>query len=307
MNVFHLSSSPPTAGTMKPLIFDIHRFALDDGPGIRTTVFFKGCPLSCMWCQNPESISPETEIAFYPSLCINCGDCEIDCPENAARLDYPVRIMRERCISCGTCVSKCPSTALKMVGKHYSVQELIEELNKDRIFYETSHGGVTFSGGEPTLHMNYLSNVMEQLKKNGIHITIQTSGMFDITEFKEKLLPYIDLILYDIKLFNPHKHREYTGMGNHTILNNYISLAEEKKLAIIPRTPLIPCITATEENLRQISDFVKNAGCGNYKVLPYNPGGIAKMQAIGKSTPQGLSHAMMSVEEEKMWKRVIRK
>lgn len=290
---------------MKPLIFDIRRFALDDGPGIRTTVFFKGCRLSCMWCQNPESISPETEIAFYPSLCIHCGDCEINCPENAARLDYPSRIVKERCVSCGTCVSKCPSTALKIVGKYYSVPELIEELKKDRVFYETSHGGVTFSGGEPTLHMDYLSDVMAQLKKNGIHVAIQTSGMFDITEFKKILLPHIDLIFYDIKIFNPHKHREYTGMGNQTILENFISLTEEKKSEIIPRTPLIPGITATEENLQQIATFVRNAGCKKYELLPYNPGGIAKMKFFGKTAPPVLPSSMMRADEEKMWKCFI--
>jgi pyruvate formate lyase activating enzyme len=258
-----------------------------------------------MWCQNPESISPETEIAFYSTLCINCGDCERYCPEKAVQMDYPGRIMRERCVSCGRCVRQCQSTALKIVGKYYSVAELIEELEKDRVFYETSHGGVTFSGGEPTLHMDYLSDVMVQLKKNSIHVAIQTSGMFDITEFREKLFPHIDLIFYDIKLFNTHTHREFTGMGNQTILDNFTSLAEEKKSDIIPRTPLIPRLTATEENLRQIAAFVKNTGCRKYELLPYNPGGITKMKLFGKTASPVLPSSMMSSDEEKIWKSFI--
>jgi len=289
----------------RPLVFDIRHFALDDGPGIRTTVFLKGCPLSCIWCHNPESLSPEEEIAFYPALCINCGDCEKVCTENAAQMNHPGRIIREKCLACRVCAEKCPSTALKIVGKYYPVNELVEELMKDRIFYETSHGGITFSGGEPALHMDYLGEVMRQLKAYNIHIAIQTSGEFDIKEFREKLLPSINLIFYDIKLFDSQKHREYTGVENEKILDNFASLSDDGIVSIIPRTPLIPGITATEENLRQIADFIRSVGCAKYELLPYNPGGIAKMQAIGKSTPQWPPIAMMRAEEEERWKSLI--
>jgi pyruvate formate lyase activating enzyme len=281
--------SPPyfssEAGDTEPLIFDIRRFTLDDGPGIRTTVFLKGCPLSCIWCQNPESICREAEIAFYPALCIQCGDCEKACPEKAVRMNYPGRIIRERCVSCGVCVEKCPSTALKIVGKHYAGKELIEELLKDRIFYETSCGGVTFSGGEPALHMDYLCEVIRELKKNNIHIALQTSGFFDMQEFRKKLLTSLDLIFYDIKLYDSQKHRKYTGVGNEEILDNFISLADDRKEIIVPRTPLVPGITATEENLQQIAKFVRKAGCEKYEFLPYNPGGITKIKTIGKPLP----------------------
>ena len=289
----------------RPLVFDIRHFALDDGPGIRTTVFLKGCPLSCIWCHNPESLSPEEEIAFYPALCINCGDCEKVCTENAAQMNHPGRIIREKCLACRVCAEKCPSTALKIVGKYYPVNELVEELMKDRIFYETSHGGITFSGGEPALHMDYLGEVMRQLKAYNIHIAIQTSGEFDIKEFREKLLPSINLIFYDIKLFDSQKHREYTGVENEKILDNFASLSDDGIVSIIPRTPLIPGITATEENLRQIADFIRSVGCASYELLPYNPGGIAKMQAMGKSTPQWPPIAMMRAEEEERWKSLI--
>ena len=289
----------------RSLVFDIRHFALDDGPGIRTTVFLKGCPLSCIWCHNPESLSPKEEIAFYPALCINCGDCEKVCTENAAQMNHPGRIIREKCIACGVCAEKCPSTALKIVGKYYPVNKLVEELMKDRIFYETASGGITFSGGEPALHMNYLSEVMRKLKEYNIPIAIQTSGEFDIKEFREKLLPSINLIFYDIKLFDSQKHREYTGVGNEQILDNFVSLANDRNITIIPRIPLIPRITATEENLRQIADFIRSVGCASYELLPYNPGGIAKMQAMGKSTPQWPPIAMMRAEEEERWKSLI--
>lgn len=296
----------PETCTAEPLIFDIHRFALDDGPGIRTTVFLKGCPISCMWCQNPESIRQEAEIAFRPLLCIHCGHCENFCPENAARMDYPGRIIRERCGACGVCAEKCPSTALKIVGKHYTGKELVKELLKDRIFYETSCGGVTFSGGEPALHMDYLSKVMGELKQNSIHIAIQTSGFFDMEEFRRKLLPFIDLIFYDIKLFNTRKHREYTGVGNERILDNFISLADDQKEIIVPRTPLVPSITATKENLEQIANFVRAAGCENYELLPYNPGGVSKILTIGKPPPSSLSRGVMKIKKEKRRKDTIR-
>lgn len=289
----------------RPLVFDIRHFALDDGPGIRTTVFFKGCPLSCVWCHNPESLSQEEEIAFYPALCINCGDCEKVCTENAAQMNHNGRIIREKCVACGVCAEKCPSTALKIVGKYYPVNELVEELMKNRIFYETSRGGITFSGGEPALYMDYLGEVMRRLKEDNIHIAIQTSGEFDIKEFREKLLPSIDLIFYDIKLFDSQKHREYTGVENEQILHNFESLSDDGIVSIIPRTPLIPGITAMEENLWQIADFIRSVGCASYELLPYNPSGIAKIQVIGKSTPQCLPRFTMSTEEEERWKSLF--
>jgi len=290
---------------MKPLIFDIRRFSLDDGPGIRTTVFFKGCPLSCLWCHNPESVSPKAEIVFYPTRCINCGECEKVCFKNAVQLNNPSRIMRERCDTCAACVKECPSTALKTAGEYYSVNELLNELMKDNIFYETSQGGVTFSGGEPTLHMDYLGNVAKALKEYGIHTAIQTSGKFDIQEFREKLIPHIDLIFYDIKIFDSQKHEKYTGVGNKTILENFISLADERGITLIPRTPLIPGITAPEENLLQIASFVRSAGCKKYELLPYNPNGLGKTQAIGSPAPQCLPRTMMTSEEERRCRDTI--
>ncbi len=289
----------------RPLIANIHHFALDDGPGLRTTVFFKGCPLSCLWCHNPESMSSSREIAFYPKLCIQCGDCMKVCSEDAIQLDTTERILREKCSVCGRCAEICPARALRIIGAYYSAGELVEILMKDRIFYETSNGGVTFSGGEPTLYADYAGEVMKELKKNLIHIAIQTSGMFDMYEFQAKLLPYIDLIYYDIKLFDSEGHRKYTGSGNTRILENFIYLIKLSNVKIIPRVPLVPNITATTENLTQLAAFFSNAGCLTYELLPYNSGGIAKRHSLGKTIPQELIDLRYDVEREKTWRELF--
>jgi glycyl-radical enzyme activating protein len=214
-------------------------------------------------------------------------------PEDAGR------IIRDRCTACGICAEECPTTALKIVGKYYSVSDLIEILLSDHIFYETSKGGVTFSGGEPTLYMDYVGEVMKGLKAKNIHIAIETSGMFNLAEFKTKLLPYIDLIFYDLKLYDPHKHEEYTGRDNKQILSNLTDLVKESRIRIIPRLPLVPKITATTDNLTQIARFLKGAGITTCELLPYNPGGIAKRIALGKEVPSDIPRTMMGIEEEK--------
>ncbi|GBD96800.1 MAG TPA: glycyl-radical enzyme activating protein [Nitrospirae bacterium] len=289
----------------QPLIFNIHHFALDDGPGIRTTVFLKGCPLSCVWCHNPESMSCNAEIAFYPNQCIQCGDCRSACEQGAIKLDAGRRIKRDKCSACGKCADICPAAALKVIGNHYPGDELIEILLKDRIFYETSEGGVTFSGGEPALHARYLEPIMRELKKNNIHIAIQTSGMFDLTEFRTKLLPCIDLIYFDIKFIDRHEHKKYTGRGNDTILDNFTDLIETPDVEIIPRVPLVPDITATEKNLAGIADFIKKAGCPSYELLPYNSGGISKRDFLGKNAPPALKNIRLNMEEEKECREIF--
>lgn len=289
----------------RPLIFDIKHFALDDGPGIRTTVFLKGCSLTCQWCHNPESIDSSREIAFYAHLCINCGDCQVVCPENAINLDNTDRIDREKCTRCEKCVNDCPTTALKFIGKYYSVAELIEILKGDHVFYETSKGGVTFSGGEPTLYMDYIQEVMKELKKDNIHIAIQTSGAFELSEFKSKLLPYIDLIFYDIKFIDPILHKKYTNKNNSRILDNFLELIRDSSVHIIPRIPLIPKITATTENLTNIADFLKKANCMNYKLLTYNSGGISKRVYTGKSIPSSIINIKSEIQIEEEWRRIF--
>jgi pyruvate formate lyase activating enzyme len=277
------------SGAELPVIFDIRRFALDDGPGIRTTVFFKGCPLACSWCHNPESIRADREMAFYPQFCIDCGDCVTACANGAITGNSP-KIDRQSCRVCGNCAAACPATALKIIGVHHPVPKLVALLLRDRMFYETSGGGVTFSGGEPTLHMDYLGAALQALQARGIHTAIQTCGMFDLAEFKGKVLPYLDLIFYDLKIFDAWKHAEHTGKANGVILANFADLIGTVPEKIKPRLPLIPGITATIDNLRAIARYLKSHGCIECAILPYNSGGMEKRILLGEIT---LTHAYL--------------
>jgi len=267
-----------------PLIFDIKRHALEDGPGIRTTVFFKGCNLRCVWCHNPESIDSAAEIGFYPSCCINCGDCERICPSSACSLSNPDRIQRDKCTRCGDCVKACPALALRLIGRYYPVDELIDILLRDRVYYEVSGGGVTFSGGEPTLYIDYLSAVLHRLKELGIHTAIQTNGCFEWARFEAELLDMVDLVMLDLKLAESEEHRRYTGRPNQAILENLGHLARQKKAALIPRIPHVPRITDNKGNLNKLGSILQGFGI-NAAILPYNPLGISKWKTIGKHLP----------------------
>ncbi|MDA8163743.1 MAG: glycyl-radical enzyme activating protein [Desulfobacteraceae bacterium] len=287
-------------GKRQPLVFDIKRYALDDGPGIRTVVFFKGCPLACVWCHNPESMRPDREIAWHRQRCIGCHECVRACPEKAVD-GGPGRIDRGRCTACGACVDACPATALQRVGRFYPVAELITLLMKDRLFYEVSAGGVTVSGGEPTLHAEYLAGLLRTLKAQGVHTAIETCGLFERDRFRKMLLPHLDLICFDVKLISAEAHRRLTGRGNGTILRNLAWLAAEAPDRLFPRVPLVPGVTATEGNLRGIGKMLGGLGIRRCGCLPYNPGGTGKRQAIGQPVPDAPPAAMMSAEEERQW------
>jgi pyruvate formate lyase activating enzyme len=192
-------------------------------------------------------------------------------------------------------------------GRQYAPDELARELLKDRLFYDTSGGGVTFSGGEPTLHMDYLGQVARLLKQADVHVAIQTSGLFDLQEFREKVYPNLDLIHFDIKFMDASQHRRFTGVGNERILENFISLKRDNKIDIVPRTPLVPGITADRQNIDAIAKFVKSLGCVRHELLPYNPGGISKRAALGMPAATELPESMMSVQEFGTWMRFIRK
>ncbi|MDD5093493.1 MAG: glycyl-radical enzyme activating protein [Dehalococcoidia bacterium] len=280
----------------QPLVFDIKRHSLDDGPGIRTVIFFKGCPLRCSWCHNPESIDPGPEIGFYPSACIRCGDCAAACPNGAAHLDLPGRIDRAACKRCGTCVEACPGRGLRQIGRFYEIDELVEIVLRDEAYYETSGGGVTLSGGEPTLFIDYTSLLLQQLKQNGIQTAIETCGFFDFDEFNKKILGWLDLILFDIKLADPELHRKYTGKENEVIFSNLARLVRERPSGVIPRVPLIPGITAQAKNLEQIAAMFKEIGVRRCWLLPYNPLGLSKGERIGKPTA-GMPGRMLPGEE----------
>lgn len=266
----------------KPLIVDIKRHALHDGPGIRTTVFFKGCPMRCVWCHNPEAMEAEMEIGFYPADCIRCGDCAEVCPTGAAQMDITGRIDRAICQRCGKCVEVCPGRGLRQIGRYYEVDELINILLRDRVYYQTSGGGVTLSGGEPAMHSDYVSQLLRKLKVNDIHTAIETCGFFDWSQFKTKMLDNLDLILFDVKLADPELHLKYTGKHNDIILKNFSRLIKERPGDVLIRVPLIPGITTNHGNLQKLYSIFREMGVSRCSLLPYNPLGFTKRATIGK-------------------------
>ena len=292
-----------------PLVVDIKRDSLEDGPGIRSVVFFKGCPLRCTFCHSPETQDAKVDIAFSDRECLRCGRCEDSCPQGAIDLSNPKRIDRGRCTSCGQCASVCPGKALRKIGQFYSVDALVEILIRDLPFYRHSGGGVTLSGGECTLYPQYLESLLKSLKSHQVHIVLETCGYFNFEVFSRRILPYIDLIYYDVKIADPGAHRKHTGKTNEKILNNLRRLLLVKPTVVYPRIPLIPDITATEENLSAIVSLLVEAEAENVSLLPYNPMGIEMAINLGRPKPH-LPERFMSPEEEKeiydMFKTVLK-
>ena len=254
----------------KAIFFDIQRNSFVDGPGIRTTVFFKGCNLKCAWCHNPESQSAKPQMMFYKDKCTGCGKCKSVCPYHL-----------EQCELCGKCTLYCPVDARKVCGKEHTVDEVLKEVLKDQAFYETSGGGVTFSGGECMLQIDFLAEILKKCKENGIHTAVDTAGHIPFESF-EKILPYTDLFLYDIKIFDSQKHKQYVGVSNELILENLKKLFERKAKLWI-RIPIIPDVNDSIEEIQKIKDFLKTIGTAEkIELLPYHAMGENKYRAIGK-------------------------
>ncbi len=268
--------------TITGTVFDIKKFAIHDGPGIRTTVFMKGCPLRCAWCHNPESISPEIEISLAEHKCIGCGWCFENCPNHGHQMIDGKRIFnRSECIHCGKCASQCYAGALKVIGKEMSVEEVVAEVMKDKPFYDNSNGGMTISGGEPMMQFEFTRALLIAAKKQGLHCCLDTCGAAPYEQYKE-LLPYVDIFLYDLKDTDPARHEKFTGAPIQPILDILKKLSETDA-TIRLCCPIIPGINNRGEHLLEVGKIAESlSGVKQITIHPYHPLGNSKSKNIGK-------------------------
>lgn len=285
---------------MEFTIFDIKRFAVHDGPGIRTTLFLKGCPLNCKWCHNPEGISPKKHLWYIPNQCIGCGDCISVCPSRALSMDDRNKIVidRSRCLNCGKCTETCPARALYFMGQVMTLDEAEEILVRDQAFYEESGGGITISGGEAMRQPKAVQAILKRMKARGIHTALETS-LYVSREDLKSVLPLLDYLLADIKLINNEEHLARAGVPNRLILDNIRFLALGN-LPMLLRVPLIPGFTDHVENLEGIGDFIQALPRSiPVELMNFNPLGRSKFVMIGrKYEPEGIEHPYREDEME---------
>jgi len=266
---------------MAGMIFRVERFAIHDGPGIRTTVFLKGCPLACPWCHSPESQASSPEFMPLPDRCLRCGACVAACPHDGARPgETPAQARPADCELCGACARACPSGARELVGRLVSVEDVVDLIEQDRIFYDQSGGGVTFSGGEPLLQPAFLFDAARRCHERGIHTAVDTSGYGDPAALR-RISTETDLFLFDLKLVDEARHQAVTGVSNRLILDNLRALAEEHR-AITIRFPLVAGVNDDEENIRALGATVASLGLTRVDVLPYHRAGMAKYRRLNR-------------------------
>ena len=270
------------------VIFDIKKYAIHDGPGIRTTIFFKGCPLACRWCHNPEGMNVAVQRIYRQQRCIGCGECMQICPRQAIRQTAEGMIADlSKCELCRTCAQHCPSDAVEFIGQKVTVAEVVRQIEKDIAFYDQSRGGVTFSGGEPLMQPEFLLQLLDACRHLDLHRTVDTTGYAD-AKLLLKVAQKTDLFLYDLKLMDPEKHRKYTGVSNEQILDNLKQLTQND-VRIQVRMPVIPGINSDAENIDKTADFIHSLGkIEHVSLLPFHNSAQAKyrrlnMQSI--STP----------------------
>ncbi len=277
----------------RAIVFDVQRACVHDGPGLRTVVFFKGCSLACVWCQNPEGRRHAPELAYYENRCVpGCSLCVDVCPELALREQMHDRVDWSRCTHCGLCESVCPSGALTMVGRAMSADELLAEVSADAPFYAATGGGITLSGGEPILHAAFLRRFLPAAKRAGLHVAIETGGNYPF-ELLEPLLPEIDLILFDVKAGTSTRHHSLTGHGNERVLANLRRLIELRKQGgdfdLEVRMPVIPTLNATDESVDEIAACLRALGVDHLTLLPYNAMWEAKLPHLAsEQAPLGI-------------------
>ncbi|MDH2926659.1 glycyl-radical enzyme activating protein [Lonepinella koalarum] len=265
------------------VIFNIQRYSLHDGPGIRTIPFFKGCPLACKWCSNPESQKPNPELMFQPDKCVHCGKCIETCQYSAISHSNPFFVDHDRCVDCGACAEVCPTSALFMKGKRVTVKEVIQELQKDESTYRRSGGGITLSGGEALSQPEFATELLKACKSKGWHTAIETTGLAS-KEVIESVFPFVDLALVDIKVINPQVHRENTGVDNRLILENVIRISYITETIV--RIPVIIGVNNDLQSIRAIAEFTQLMH--NVKaihLLPYHNYGENKYALLGRIYP----------------------
>ena len=263
---------------MKHLITDIQRFSLNDGPGIRSTVFFKGCNMRCSWCHNPETLSMGRDLMFYPSKCIGCGRCFTVCPKGAHSVKDGVHVIdRTLCDRCGKCTELCYAEALVMSGKEMTVDEIMAEVRQDKAYYESSGGGVTLSGGEVLCHLDFAIEIAKACKAEGISVAIETNLSMPYEHIKP-LLDEVDVVMADLKIFDDDMHRKYTGLSNKTTMENIARITD---IPMIIRTPLVEGVCATRENLSAIAAYLEGKeNLVYYQLLNFNPLGVSKYGSL---------------------------
>lgn len=272
------------------MVFNIQRYSLHDGPGIRTIPFLKGCPLACKWCSNPESQKPQPELMFQKSNCVSCGKCLTACKHGALSKENPYFIDRERCVACGACADVCPTNALVIKGKRMTVWQVIQELQKDESIYRRSDGGITISGGESLSQPEFTRELLRACKEKGWHTAMETTGMAP-KHVIESVMPFVDLALTDIKAIDPEIHKNATGVDNRIILENVIRISYLTKTIV--RIPVIPNVNDNITAIRDIAEFTKLMNDINViHLLPYHNYGENKYNLLGRIYPMGDTKAI---------------
>lgn len=265
----------------KGIIFNIQKFSIHDGPGIRTTVFLKGCPLRCAWCSNPESQIEDIQLLYDEKKCVHCLSCVNTCPESAiSHIDGKISIDNSKCVKCLKCVDSCMSDALSYEGEYSSVDEIVETCLQDIDFYEESGGGVTISGGEGMSQPEFLKNLISELHKHNIHVAIETTGYIEKNTFKE-LAEMLDLLLFDVKHYDSDKHFEGTEVHNELIIEN-LKWAIENKIEVLPRIPVIPGFNNSIEDAEGLSKLLVSVGAKKVQLLPFHQFGEKKYELLGR-------------------------
>ena len=271
-----------TNGSETGMIFNLQKFSLHDGPGIRTVVFLKGCPLRCKWCSNPESQFAGSQLLWDSARCLRCGGCAALCSEQAISFTgSAVRISVDRCRACGVCARSCPGQALKLEGERRTADSIVEECLQDLDFYEESSGGVTLSGGEPLLQPEFSAALLKALKSKGIHTAMETTGCVPSQIF-QSVSPYLDLLLFDIKHWDGDRHREGTGRSNRLPLENMQSAIRAGK-KVLPRLPVIPGYNDSLKDAAGFSSRLKEAGAQEVQLLPFHQFGERKYEMLGQA------------------------